>query len=76
MDGFVVRLTDRGFGFIREGTAARPGQQEWFFHRSGCRPGLFMHLQVGMPVVFTPGEDGDRGPRAEDVHIVTGETHD
>ncbi len=70
MTGYVVRLTDRGFGFIREGLQARPGHQEWFFHRSDCVPStLFNQLAVGSIVSFTPGLEAAKGPRAEAVHV-------
>jgi cold shock CspA family protein len=70
MDGYIARLTDRGFGFIREGTPAHPGHQEWFFHRAECvPPGMFITLHVGALVSFTPGRVDERGPRAEAVHL-------
>lgn len=69
MRGFVVRLrTDKGYGFIREGTAQAPQPGEWFFHTKDCDPmSPFNSLQELDTVEFTPTETV-KGPRA--LHVV------
>lgn len=70
MDGYVARLTDRGFGFIRDGSPAHPGPKEYFFHRQDCvPPQLFPALLVGMAVRFTVGAPDEKGPRVERVQL-------
>ena len=60
-EGTIKRLTDKGFGFIENGSGT-----DLFFHMSaveGCR---FEDLQQGQKVSFTEGQ-GPKGPRAEHV---------
>lgn len=62
MRGQVVRkVEDKGFGFIRDEAGI-----ERFFHRSAVRGCSFDQLRQGAQVLFTP-EDGQKGPRAEEV---------
>jgi CspA family cold shock protein len=65
--GSVVRLArTRGFGFIAS------GGDEYFFHASGLRDGLYFdHLIEGTSVWFEI-EASDRGPRAVNVRLVDG----
>lgn len=64
--GTIKRLVaDRGFGFISgdDGT-------EYFFHRSAVAD--FDALQPGNQVTFVV-ETGDRGPRAGQIKVTSGE---
>lgn len=60
--GKIVRLSDRGYGFIdNNGT-------DLFFHAKDMRiRGTFDSLQVGDRVEYQLNTSGDR-PRASDVH--------
>lgn len=64
MEGKVVRITDKGFGFIK-------GQDnvEYFFHKSALRGAIFEALTEGERVDFTPDE-GPKGPRAENIELL------
>ena len=62
-EGTIKRLTDRGFGFIEDGSGT-----DMFFHESGV-DGRFEDLREGDKVSFTAGE-GPKGPRAENVRTV------
>ena len=62
--GTIKRLTDKGFGFIADGSG-----NDLFFHMSsveGCR---FEDLQEGQKVSYNVGT-GPKGPRAENVRPV------
>lgn len=62
MNGTIkTLLSDKGFGFI----AAEDGR-EYFFHQSACVGG-FGGLRQGQTVTFEPGQNGPKGPRAENV---------
>jgi cold shock protein len=63
MNGTIKRLMDKGFGFI----AATDGN-EYFFHQSGCRDVRFNELREGQSVTFDR-EQGEKGPRAENVRV-------
>lgn len=66
MDGTIRKLvSDRGFGFIR----TQEGK-DIFFHRSSLVEGNFDLLEVGQPVTFDE-EDSPRGPRANNVRVVS-----
>jgi CspA family cold shock protein len=68
MRGEIKRLKlPEGFGFIK----AEDGE-DYFFHRSCLRRGgpRFEELRERMPVEFEPKESM-RGPRAEDVAVVS-----
>lgn len=70
MVGYIVRLkSERGFGFIREGTRQMQGSGEWFFHSKDChRDNPFHMLREGDAVAFV-SEDGAKGPKAVDVRL-------
>ena len=63
MKGTIVRLTDKGFGFI-----AIEGGKDVFFHRTAVKNARFDDLRKGQEVTFEIGE-GAKGPRAEDVYV-------
>jgi len=63
--GKIVRLTDRGFGFI-----AREGQEkDLFFHSKELQNAQFDELKVGDQVEFEV-TDGPKGPSATKVKRV------
>lgn len=61
--GKIVKLTDRGFGFI----AATDGK-EVFFHRSECQSVAFDSLSEGQEVSYDPESDV-KGPRARNIRL-------
>jgi CspA family cold shock protein len=63
-EGTIKRLTDKGFGFIDNGSG-----KDTFFHMSaveGCR---FEDLREGQKVSYNEGH-GPKGPRAENVRVI------
>jgi CspA family cold shock protein len=60
-EGTIKRLTDKGFGFIDDGTGT-----DMFFHMSNLDGVQFDQLSEGQRVSFETGE-GPKGPRAENV---------
>jgi len=62
-EGTIKRITDKGFGFIDNGT-----QQDMFFHSSSVEGVSFDELREGQRVTYTIGE-GPKGPRAENVRV-------
>ena len=64
MEGTIKRLTDKGFGFISDGS-----DKDLFFHSSAMQGARFDDLREGQKVEFTVGQ-GPKGPRAENVTIV------
>jgi CspA family cold shock protein len=63
MEGTIKRVTDKGFGFIENGT-----DKDMFFH-STCVEGVrFEELHEGQRVTYNVGE-GPKGPRAENVQL-------
>ena len=62
-EGTIKRLTDKGFGFIENGTGT-----DLFFHMSAVEGVRFEDLQQGQAVSFTKGQ-GPKGPRAENVKL-------
>lgn len=63
-EGTIKRLTDKGFGFISNGSGT-----DMFFHMSaveGCR---FEELREGQKVSYNEGR-GPKGPRAENVRVL------
>ncbi len=60
-EGTIKRLTNKGFGFIDDGTG-----QDLFFHSSSCEGVQFEQLQEGQRVSYNVGQ-GPKGPRAENV---------
>ena len=66
MRGVIKKLVrDRGFGFVR----AEDGQ-EIFFHSSALPEGSFDTLSEGDELEFQV-EQGDKGPRAAQMSIVS-----
>ncbi len=62
-EGTIKRITDKGFGFIENGT-----QRDMFFHSSALEGVSFDELQEGQRVTYDVGE-GPKGPRAENVRL-------
>ncbi len=63
-EGTIKRLTDRGFGFIDDGS-----DKDMFFRSSNVEGVSFEELQEGQRVSYTEGQ-GPKGPRAENVKPV------
>jgi CspA family cold shock protein len=63
-EGTIKRLTDRGFGFIDNGTGT-----DMFFHHSALEDVQFEELQEGQRVSYDEGR-GPKGPRAEKVRLI------
>ena len=63
-EGTIKRLTDRGFGFIDNGT-----DKDMFFHTSNLEGVSFEELQEGQRVSYDEGQ-GPKGPRAENVRLI------
>lgn len=63
-EGKIKRVTDRGFGFIEDGTG-----KDMFFHSSSVQEGRFDELSEGQQVTFDVGQ-GPKGPRAENVRMM------
>ena len=63
-EGTIKRLTDKGFGFIEDGTG-----NDMFFHSSALVGVEYNALFEGQKVSFTEGH-GPKGPRAENVKPV------
>lgn len=64
MEGTIKRLTDKGFGFISDGS-----DKDLFFHSSAIQGARFDDLREGQKVEFTVGQ-GPKGPRAENVNVI------
>ena len=63
MTGTIKMLQpQKGFGFIRGA-----GGQEYFFHQSAIYGEGIDMLREGDSVEYTVGNDGPKGPRAENV---------
>jgi CspA family cold shock protein len=62
--GTIKRLTDKGFGFIADGSG-----NDLFFHMSSVEGVRFEDLQEGQTVTYNVGT-GPKGPRAENVRPV------
>ena len=63
-EGTIKRLTDKGFGFIENGT-----DKDMFFHSSNVEGVSFNQLREGQRVSYTEGH-GPKGPRAENVKLI------
>jgi CspA family cold shock protein len=63
-EGTIKRLTDKGFGFIDDGS-----DKDMFFHMSNLEGVSYDELQEGQSVTYNPGQ-GPKGPRAENVKPV------
>ena len=64
VEGKIKRITDRGFGFIEDGT-----DKDMFFHSSSVQEGSFDELREGQRVSYDVGQ-GPKGPRADNVRVV------
>lgn len=62
MQGTIVRLKDRGFGFIGRGQ----GEKDLFFHANELKGLRFDELREGDAVTFEVS-DGPKGPCAVNV---------
>ena len=60
-EGTIKRLTDKGFGFIEDGS-----DKDMFFHSSSLDGVSYEQLHEGQRVSYTEGE-GPKGPQAENV---------
>ena len=60
-EGTIKRLTDKGFGFIEDGS-----DKDMFFHSSNLEGVSYEQLHEGQRVSYTEGR-GPKGPRAENV---------
>ena len=63
-EGTIKRLTDKGFGFIEDGS-----DKDMFFHSSNLDGVSYEELQEGQRVSYTEGQ-GPKGPRAENVRPI------
>ena len=64
MEGTIKRITDKGFGFIENGS-----DKDMFFHSSSLEGVRFEELREGQRVSYDVGQ-GPKGPRAENVQLV------
>ena len=62
-EGIIKRLTDKGFGFIDEGS-----EKDLFFQSSSLEGVSYDDLREGQRVSFTEGR-GPKGPCAENVTL-------
>ncbi|MEX0918438.1 MAG: cold shock domain-containing protein [Candidatus Paceibacterota bacterium] len=62
-EGKIVRLTDKGFGFISHG---EEGSKDLFFHANELKNASFDELREGDAVTFEIGQN-DKGPYATNV---------
>ena len=62
-EGTIKRLTQKGFGFIDNGT-----DKDLFFHSSALEGVSYDELREGQRVSFTEGR-GQKGPCAENVTL-------
>lgn len=63
-EGTIKRLTDKGFGFIANGTGT-----DLFFHMSAVEGVRFEELREGQKVSYNVGQS-PKGPRAENVRPI------
>jgi CspA family cold shock protein len=62
--GTIKRLTDKGFGFIANGSGT-----DLFFHMSAVEGVRFDELREGQKVSYNEGR-GPKGPRAENIRVL------
>ena len=62
-EGKIKRLTDKGFGFIEDGSG-----EDMFFHSSSVEGVSYEELSEGQRVAFNVGQ-GPKGARAEAVRL-------
>jgi len=63
-EGTIKKITDKGFGFIDDGSG-----KDMFFHMSNLEGLQFDDLQEGQRVEYTEGQ-GPKGPCAENVRVI------
>jgi cold shock protein len=63
-EGTIKRLTDKGFGFIENGSGT-----DLFFHMSAVEGARFEELREGQKVSYNEGR-GPKGPRAENIRVL------
>lgn len=63
-EGTIKRLTDKGFGFIDNGSG-----KDMFFHMSSLEGVQYDDLEEGQRVSYNEGQ-GPKGPRAENVRVL------
>ena len=63
-EGTIKRLTDKGFGFIDDGS-----DKDMFFHSSALEGVRYEDLREGQRVSYEVGR-GPKGPRAENVRVI------
>lgn len=63
-EGTIKRITDKGFGFIDDGSG-----KDMFFHSSNVEGARFEELREGQRVSYNAG-NGPKGPRAENVRRI------
>jgi CspA family cold shock protein len=63
-EGTIKRITEKGFGFIDDGSG-----KDVFFHSSGVEGGGFDQLMEGQRVSYDVGS-GPKGPCAENVRTI------
>lgn len=63
MIGTIARTNHESYGFIKSEDGV-----DYFFHKSALRNCKMEDLEQGRGVTFEAAE-GDKGPRAEDVHV-------
>ena len=63
-EGTIKRITEKGFGFIDNGTG-----QDMFFHSSSVEGSRFEELREGQRVAYEVGQ-GPKGPRADNVRLI------
>ncbi len=63
-EGTIKRLTDKGFGFIEDGS-----DKDMFVHSSNLDGVSYEQLHEGQRVSYTEGQ-GPKGPRAENVRPI------
>ncbi len=69
--GTIIRLMDRGFGFIKA-----EGEGDLFFHRSELQGVEFSSLKEGQEVEFEKGQDRDGRPAAVKVRLTETQASD
>jgi cold shock protein len=63
-EGTIKRITEKGFGFIEDGSGT-----DMFFHSSAVEGQGFDALREGQKVTYEAGQ-GPKGPRAENVRAI------
>ena len=63
-EGKIKRVTEKGFGFIADGTG-----KDMFFHSSALEGVRYEDLREGQRVSYNVGQ-GPKGPHAENVRVI------